>query len=59
MEYKLRSIQGSNRTSLCYKKRRSIDIPITNNDQLFLKTRMEASEEEKIYIRRKHLDNSN
>lgn len=40
-------------------RRGSIDIPITNKDQLFLKTRMEASEEEEIYIRRKHLDNSN
>ena len=39
-------------------RRGSIDIPIKNRGQLFLKTRMEISEEEK-YIKRKHLGNGN
>ncbi|KAK5780445.1 Mks1p PWA37_002584 [Arxiozyma heterogenica] len=39
-------------------RRESIDIPIKNRGHLFLKTRMEISEEEK-YIRRKHLGNAN
>ena len=39
-------------------RRESIDIPVKNRGRLFLKTRMEISEEEK-YIRRKHLGNAN
>lgn len=39
-------------------RRESIDIPTKNRSQLFLKTRMEISEEEK-YARRKHLGNAN